>query len=154
MSIYEDSIKCKYCSHFEPGANRCHLYYDFNQSLDKSGGGSYLKETSPNNRCSHFGLTAFDAIASGGNRPDGSRIVSLNDVPQLKQDLLRTESGRTFSSSTDSKWSSVLRWIAIGFIPSLIVAVLVATIFKTDSFPILIVILGLIVFGVIGYSSD
>ncbi|MGM9640598.1 MAG: CFI-box-CTERM domain-containing protein [Faecousia sp.] len=92
MSTYEDSIKCKYCSHFERGANRCHLYYDFDQSLDKSGG-PYLKETSPDSRCSHFFLTAMDAIAQGvvGNRPDGSPIVSLDKLPQLKQQLEKEE---------------------------------------------------------------
>lgn len=99
MSKYENSIKCKYCSHFEPEVNRCHLYHDFDQSLDKRGG-PYLKETSPNSRCSHFALTAMDAIAGGvvGERPDGSKIVSLSDDPELQQRLLSEESSRSRSS--------------------------------------------------------
>lgn len=96
MSKYEDSIKCKYCSHFEPGANRCHLYHDFDQSLDKNGG-PFLKETSPNSRCSHFGMTAMDVMVKGTakNRPDGSYLVSLDDDPQLKQQLQSEESSHS-----------------------------------------------------------
>ena len=96
MSKYENSIKCKYCSHFEPGVNRCHLYHDFDQSLDKSGG-PYLKETSPNSRCSHFGLPAMDVLAFGvgETREDGTYIVGLDADPQLKQQLQQEESKRS-----------------------------------------------------------
>lgn len=96
MSKYESSIKCKYCSHFEPGANRCHLYHDFDQSLDKSGG-PYLKETSPEGRCSSFGLPAMDVLALGvgEKRPDGTYIVGLDADPQLKEQLKQEESRRS-----------------------------------------------------------
>lgn len=84
-----DSIRCKYCAHFEPGANRCHLYHDFDQSLDKRGG-DYFKETAPDDRCSNFQLTAMDAMAQGvtEKRADGSYIVGLSDVPGLKLSLI------------------------------------------------------------------
>ena len=97
MSRYESSIKCKYCSHFEPGVNRCHLYHDYDQSLDKNGGGPYLKETSPDSRCSHFGLPAMDVMAKGlvDKRSDGSFVVDLNDDPQLKQQLQQEETRRS-----------------------------------------------------------
>lgn len=102
MSQFEDSIRCKYCSHFEPGANRCHLYHDFDQSLDKSGG-PYLKETSPNSRCSRFSVTARDAILrdvlrkdavlgdKAPTRPDGSPIVGLEALPEIKKRILKEE---------------------------------------------------------------
>lgn len=88
MSKYENSIKCKYCSHFEPGANRCHLGYDFDQSLDE-GGGPYMKETLPHSRCSHFGLQTMEVLAFGvgETRADGTYIVGLEQDPQLKQQL-------------------------------------------------------------------
>lgn len=88
MSRYEGSIKCKYCSHFEPGVNRCHLYHDFDQSLDKHCDG-YLKETSPNDVCESFALTAMDTVARGvsNRRGDGSYIVTLEDDPELKAQL-------------------------------------------------------------------
>ena len=84
-----DSIRCKYCAHFEPGVNRCHLYHDFDQSLDKRGG-DYFKETAPDDRCSNFQLTAMDAMAQGvtEKRADGSYIVGLSDVPGLKLSLI------------------------------------------------------------------
>lgn len=96
MSRYESSIKCKYCSHFEPGRNRCHLYHDYDQSLDKEGGGPYLKETSPDSRCSHFSLPALDAMImeQGERRKDGSFFVSLDADPQLKQQLRQEEEKR------------------------------------------------------------
>lgn len=99
MSRYESSIKCKYCSHFEPGANHCHLYHDFDQSVDKSGG-LYYKDTVPDSRCSHFKMTAMDTVASGmlKNRPDGSYLVSLDDDPELKQQLERVEHGNSGSN--------------------------------------------------------
>ena len=77
---YSSSIRCKYCKFFEPGANRCHLYHDFDQSFYR--GGEYYQSTTPNGRCSKFMLTAMDAIASGSQekRPDGSYLVSLDDV--------------------------------------------------------------------------
>lgn len=99
MSRYESSIKCKYCRSFEPGANRCHLYHDFDQSRDRQGGGPYYKETSSDSRCSHFCMTAMDAVASGvvKNRPDGSFLVDLDDDPELKRQLQSEESSRSSS---------------------------------------------------------
>ena len=98
MSKYESSIKCQYCSHFEPGANRCHLNYDFDQSLDKSGG-PYLKETLPNSRCSYFALTAMDTMVKGmiEMRSDGSYIVNLDDDPELKRQLQSAASSASSS---------------------------------------------------------
>lgn len=80
MSQYEDSIKCKYCGHFECGVNRCHLYYDYDSSIDDEGGGEYLKETSPNDRCSNFQLPGFFYLAEliGQKRDDGTYIVDLS----------------------------------------------------------------------------
>lgn len=85
-----DSIKCKYCGKFEPGANRCHLYHDFDRSLNARGG-DYFKETMPNDRCSHFCLSAMDVMAKDVNkrRPDGTLIVDLDDVFGLRVELQR-----------------------------------------------------------------
>lgn len=78
---YSASIRCKYCCHFEPKRNVCHLYQDFDQSID-AGGGAYYKTTSPDSRCSKFSVTAMDAMAQDlcKKRPDGSYIVGLDDV--------------------------------------------------------------------------
>lgn len=94
MSQYEDSIKCKYCGHFECGVNRCHLYYDYDSSIDDEGGREYLKETSPNDRCSNFQLPGFFYLAEliGQKRDDGTYIVDLKNDPQLKQQLQEEES--------------------------------------------------------------
>lgn len=96
MSKYEDSIKCKYCGHFERGVNRCHLYHDYDSSIDE-GGGPYLKETSPNSRCSHFTLPGICYLGEmvGMKRDDGTYIVDLNKDPQLKQQLQEEESRRS-----------------------------------------------------------
>ena len=93
MSIYDDSIKCKYCAHFEPGANRCHLYHNYDQSIDPPGG-PYYKEVSADSRCSHFILPAMDVfIADVSNRrPDGSYVVGLDKAPDLKQQLENNKS--------------------------------------------------------------
>ena len=78
---YAGSIRCKYCSHFNPRANTCHLYSDFDQSMN-SGAGSYYKKTAAHSRCSKFSLTAMDAMAQGSveKRPDGSYIVGLDEA--------------------------------------------------------------------------
>lgn len=156
MSIYENSIKCKYCSHFEPGANRCHLYYDYDQSLDKAGGGPYLKETSPDSRCSHFGLPAMDVMTKGlvDKRADGSYIVDLNDDPQLKQQLGGTDSDRFRTSGRSEKWVSVIKWLFAGLGIGFVVSFIWGAANNTSSFPVGIMIVFTIIFGCIGYFKD
>ena len=159
MSSYEDSIKCKYCSHFEPGVNRCHLYFDFDQSLDKHGG-KYLENTSPDSRCSHFNLTAMDTVMKSMNittRADGSHIVSLYQVPQLSQQLScdkKSNSSNFHSSNKGSSFGSIFKWLAIGLFPSFIISFFTGAFLNTESFPLGIMILCLVIFGIIGYFFD
>lgn len=154
--MYEDSIKCKYCSHFEPGVNRCHLYYDFDQSLDKNSGGPYLKETSPDSRCSHFGLPAMDVLIRDmvDSRADGSLVVDLDDDPQLKQQL---EGGdvRSFCTGENfEKGTSVLKWLCAGLGIGFVVSFIWGAVNNTSSFPMGIMIVCTIIFGCIGYNKD
>lgn len=155
MSKYEDSIKCKYCSHFEPGANRCHLYHDFDQSLDKNSGGAYLKETSSDSRCSHFGLSAMDVMAKGmvDKRADGSFIVDLDDDPQLKQQLGGND-GDCFRNGKTEKWISTIKWLFAGFGIGFVVSFIWGAFNNTSSFPVGITIVCTIIFGCIGYFKD
>ena len=159
MSRYENSIKCKYCSHFDPADNRCCLYYSFDQSLDKSGGSS-LKETSPDSRCSHFSLTARDAIAKGlvNSRPDGSLIVSLSDDPELRKEILKAEE----EAKRPKRIANMFVWSIGAFIMSFILTK-IAGIFLELLEPVIpnimvvpkVFIAVCVIFcGIVGYKSD
>lgn len=97
MDQYEESIKCKYCGHFERGVNRCHLYHEYDRDFDEGKGKPYLKETSPNSRCAHFTLPGIMYLGElvGQKRNDGSYIVDLNQCPQLKKQLQEAESSKS-----------------------------------------------------------
>ena len=104
MERIKSSIKCRYCSHFEEGSNKCHLYYMFDSSFYKADGtgadADFIKFTSPDDRCDKFALPAMEVIvrsreprngAMFHERPDGSYIVSLSDVPELQDELFPPE---------------------------------------------------------------
>ena len=82
---YAESIKCKYCAHFNPRTNRCHLYSQFDSSLDQGNDAPYYKDTNPDDRCDKFMLPAMEVVMCMGGagltqRGDGSYIVSLEDA--------------------------------------------------------------------------
>lgn len=95
----EDYIRCKYCSHFQSGANRCHLGSEYDRGFAEAGereslSGSINQPTGPGNRCAHFDLIAMEVIVRStgeSKRPDGSPIVDLDDCPELKEELVRAE---------------------------------------------------------------
>ena len=155
MSSQADSIKCKYCSHFNPETNHCHLYFDYDQSLD-SHGDQYLKTTSPDSRCSHFKITARDSVLKSlkqNVRNDGSLILSLHQVPELQKYLTNSET--SFVDKAKDKFEklnihNIFIWLFIGFIPSFLVSFGVGIIFRMHSFPIGIMLMCLFLFGYIG----
>ncbi|MBQ2446642.1 MAG: hypothetical protein II272_09415 [Oscillospiraceae bacterium] len=158
MSKYESSIKCKYCSHFEPGENRCHLYHSFDQSLDKRGGAS-LKGTSPDSRCSHFFLTAKDTIVKscGGRRPDGSLIVSLDDDPDLKKKLLKEEEEAKRPERISTMFTCAIAAFVLSFILTKIAGIfleLLEPIFPNIMvLPKVFIAIMVIFCGAVGYKS-
>ena len=78
MPELRDSVKCKYCCHFQPGSNRC-----------KRGGHSTA--TRPDHVCKSFMLSPSDVIfekvmrerGEPARRGDGSYITSM---PQFMLD--------------------------------------------------------------------
>ena len=94
MQSYENSIKCKYCRYFEKGVNRCHLYCGgYDHSIDDEDDGTYLKETSPESRCSEFKLPGICYLGGmvGHQRNDGTYFVELESIPELKSKLEQEE---------------------------------------------------------------
>lgn len=94
MYKYENSIKCKYCRYFEKGVNHCHLYCGgYDNSIEDEGDGTYLKETSPESRCSKFVLPGVCYLADlvGQQRSDGTYFVELDSIPELKSELEQEE---------------------------------------------------------------
>lgn len=86
MDRYRSSCKCKYCGHFQPSTNRCYLYHDYDQSLDKdrAPSNSYFKLTEPDNVYKNFTLSAMEVMVSeyygANNSPNGDR------TPQRRKD--------------------------------------------------------------------
>lgn len=154
MSKYEDSIKCKYCGHFESGVNRCHLYYNYDSSIDE-GGGPYLKETSPDSRCSHFVLPGIWHLAQavGKKRGDGTYIVDLSRDPQLKQQL-ETEERRGAGKFDGEKALSVIKWMFGGLIVGFTASFVLGAMFNAESFPAWITVVCTIAFACIGFFKE
>ena len=98
MSNLEAKIVCRNCKHFEKERNVCHLYSEYDRTMDKDGSKyPVYKSTEPNNRCSKFSLGAMDVIANsvGGMLDENGDplLVSLEDVPGLKAKLEKEEKG-------------------------------------------------------------
>ena len=88
---YANSVKCKYCGHFNPRTNRCHLYNSFDRLLDKGNDAPYYKDTHPESRCEKFNLPAMEVMvhsSRNGSEPpkrqDGSYIVMLDEAYEQK----------------------------------------------------------------------
>lgn len=86
---YEGSIKCKYCAHFNSRTSHCHLYSQFDASIDDGDDwqySQYYRDTTPDGICADFMLPAKEIIlrqvegAQGRKRSDGSDIVSLYEA--------------------------------------------------------------------------
>ena len=83
MDDYRNSIKCKYCGHYDPDQGLCYRY----ESV------GHIDKVSPNSRCKYFMLNDVDMMAKAimseqssalPRRKDGSYVASLEDVPELK----------------------------------------------------------------------
>lgn len=98
MNNLEDKIICENCCFFEEETNACHLYTQYDRTIEKNGSGyKVYKITDPKNRCSKFKLGAFDVML----KPDcfdeegNPLIVDFSDVPGLKAKLEKEENTKS-----------------------------------------------------------
>lgn len=99
---YRNSIKCKYCAHFQASTNKCYLSYRYDKSIDKDFAkcDGFYQQTDPDSRCSHFTLDAHEVIikqqlesirkdGTPPQRSDNSYIVQIPDY--LRRELEEEE---------------------------------------------------------------